>query len=321
MAQKKITNLELTERHDFIDASDTEYSVREQCKLLDLNRSTWYYEPVPLSEEDRILMDLLDAQYTKTPFYGVRNMTTYLRQLGYAIGKDRTRTLLRTMGLSARFPKPNLSKPHPENRIYPYLLRDFDVVRPNQVWCSDITYIRLSWGFAYLVAIVDWYSRCVLSWRLSNTLEADFCVEALREAIEKYGAPDVFNTDQGTQFTSQEFISVLTSHSISISMDGRGRCLDNIFVERLWRTVKYENVYLKGYQTIPEARMGLAEYFEFYNKERFHQSLDNKTPWAVYSCLPGVSLEQSKMSVCQGMTTVEKTPYNANVSDFSGVSR
>lgn len=266
-------------------------------------------------------MDLLDAQYTKTPFYGVRNMNTYLRQLGYAIGKDRTRTLLRTMGLSAIFPKPNLSKPHPENRIYPYLLRDLDVMRPNQVWCSDITYIRLSWGFAYLVAIVDWYSRCVLSWRLSNTLEADFCVEALREAIERYGAPDVFNTDQGTQFTSQEFISVLTSHSISISMDGRGRCLDNIFVERLWRTVKYENVYLKGYQTIPEARSGLAEYFDFYNKERFHQSLDNKTPWAVYSGLPGVAPEQSKIPACHDMTTVEKAPYNANVSDFSGVSR
>jgi putative transposase len=299
--------------------NDTDYSVRKQCFIAGLNRSSWYYEPVPLSEEDRILMGLLDEQYTKTPFYGVRNMTTYLRQLGYAIGKDHTRTLLRTMGLSAIFPKPNLSKPHPENRIYPYLLRDLDVVRPNQVWCSDITYIRLSWGFAYLVAIVDWYSRCVLSWRLSNTLEADFCVEALREAIEKYGSPDVFNTDQGTQFTSQDFINVLVTNNISISMDGRGRCLDNIFVERLWRTVKYENIYLKGYQTIPDARTGLAEYFEFYNKERFHQSLDNKTPWAVYSGLPGVVTESLKISTCQDMACVEKAPYNANASDFSGM--
>jgi len=270
------------ERHKLIDTEDDIYSVRKQCLILGLNRSSWYYEPVPLSELDRTLMRLLDEKYTKTPFYGVRKMTKYLRDAGYAIGKDHVRTLLREMGLEAVFPKPNLSKPHPENRIYPYLLRDIDVMHPNQVWCSDITYIRLAWGFAYLVAIVDWYSRAVLSWRLSNTLEAEFCVEALREAIDKYGTPDVFNTDQGTQFTSQEFIGVLTSHGISISMDGRGRCLDNIFVERLWRTVKYENVYLKGYQTIPEARAGLTEYFEFYNTERYHQSLDNKTPWQVY---------------------------------------
>lgn len=293
--------------------------MRRQCLMVGLNRSSWHYEPVPISEEDRILMDLLDDQYTKTPFYGVRNMTTYLRELGYAIGKDHTRTLLRKMGLVAIFPKPNLSRPHPENRIYPYLLRDVDVIRPNQVWCADITYIRLSWGFAYLVAIVDWYSRCVLSWRLSNTLEADFCVEALWEAIDKYGTPDVFNTDQGTQFTSQEFINVLVTNNISISMDGRGRCLDNIFVERLWRTVKYENVYLKGYQAIPEARTGLAEYFEFYNKERFHQSLDNKTPWEVYSSLPGVSTKSVKTLAYQDMATVEKVPYNANAGDFLGM--
>jgi len=256
--------------------------VRKQCLILGLNRSSWYYEQAPVSELDRRLMNLLDEQYTRTPFYGVRNMNTYLHTLGYSTGRDHTRTLLRKMGLQAVFPKPNLSKPHPENRIYPYLLRDLEVMRPNQVWCADITYIRLSWGFAYLVAVVDWYSRYVLSWKLSNTLEANFCVEALQEAVAKYGAPDMLNTDQGTQFTSQEFIGVLTSHNISISMDGRGRCMDNIFVERLWRSVKYENVYLKGYQTIPEARAGLTEYFEFYNKQRFHQSLDNKTPWQVY---------------------------------------
>ncbi|MDP3786386.1 MAG: IS3 family transposase [Candidatus Omnitrophota bacterium] len=242
MAQKKNTNLELTERRELSDVEDEDYSVRRQCSIMGLNRSSWYYEPVPLSELDQTMMKLLDVQYMKTPFYGVRNMTTYLREAGYTVGKDHTRTLLRKMGLQAVFPKPNLSKPHPENRIYPYLLRDLDVTAPNQVWCSDITYIRLAWGFAYLVAIVDWYSRCVLGWRLSNTLEADFCVEALREAIDKYGTPDVFNTDQGTQFTSQEFINVLVTNNINISMDGRGRCLDNIFVERLWRTVKYENV-------------------------------------------------------------------------------
>jgi len=225
---------------------------------------------MPLSELDQTMMKLLDIQYMKRPFYGVRKMTRYLRTAGYIVSKNHVRTLLRKMGLQAVFPKPNLSRPHPKNRIYPYLLRDLDVMRPNQAWCADITYIRLAWGFAYLVAIVDWYSRCVLSWRLSNTLEADFCVEALREAVDTYGTPDVFNTDQGTQFTSQEFINVLATNNISISMDGRGRCLDNIFVERLWRMVKYENVCLKGYQTIPEARSGLAEYFEFYNKKRYH---------------------------------------------------
>jgi putative transposase len=279
---KKITNLELGKRRALVNEDDKEYSVRKQCLILGLNRSSWYYESVPLSERDQTLMNLLDEQYTKTPFYGVRNMTLSMRALGFTVGKDYVRTLLRKMGLQAVFPKPNLSKPHPENRIYPYLLRDVEVTRPNQVWCADITYIRLAWGFAYLVAIVDWYSRYVLAWRLSNTLEADFCIEALQEAVAKYGTPEIFNTDQGTHFTSQDFIGVLTSKHISISMDGRGRCLDNIFIERLWRTVKYQNVYLKGYQTIPEARVGLAEYFEFYNKERFHQALDNKTPWQVY---------------------------------------
>ena len=321
MAQKKITNIGIAKRQELIDMNDTDYSVRRQCSILGLSRSSWYYKPVPLSEEDRMLMDLLDAQYTETPFYGVRNMTTYLRELGYAVGKDHTRTLLRKMGLVAIFPKPNLSKPHPENRIYPYLLRDLDVVRPNQVWCADITYIKLAWGFAYLAAIVDWYSRYVLSWKLSNTLEADFCIEALREAIDKYGHPDVFNTDQGTQFTSQDFINVLVNNNITISMDGRGSYLDNIFVERLWRTVKYQNVYLKGYQTIPEARTGLTEYFEFYNKERYHQSLDNKTPWQVYSGLPGVAAELVQIGICQDVPSVEKTSHNANVNDFSGVTR
>ena len=265
-----------------LDAQDKEYSVRRQCSIVGLNRASFYYQPVSLSEHDRLMMDLLDAQYTKTPFYGVRNMTTYLRTLGYEVGKDHVRTLLRNMGLVAVFPKPNLSKPHPENRIYPYLLRDVEIIRPNQVWSADITYIRLAGGFAYLVAIIDWHSRCVLSWRLSNTLEADFCVEALREAIEKYGSPEIFNTDQGTQFTSQEFIGLLASRNISISMDGRGRCLDNIFVERLWRTVKYEEVYLHDYQTVREAREQLGNYFRFYNEERFHSSLGNRPPAEVY---------------------------------------
>ena len=234
-------------------------------------------------------MNLLDEQYTRTPFWGVRNMTTYLRNRGYQVGKDRVRTLLRNMGLVAIFAKPNLSKPHLQHKIYPYLLRDLDIRRPNQVWSTDITYIRLNHGFAYLVAIMDWYSRYVLSWRLSNTLDSRFCVEALQDALERHGRPEVFNSDQGCQFTAQEFIGVLTGAGVTISMDGKGRCLDNIFVERLWRSVKYENVYLYGYQDIPEAREGLRNYFAFYNYERFHQGLDNKTPWQVYTQNRGVT--------------------------------
>ena len=234
-------------------------------------------------------MNLLDKQYTRTPFWGVRNMTTYLRNQGYRVGRAHVRTLLRKMGLVALFAKPNLSKPNIQHKIYPYLLRDLEIRKPNQVWSADITYIRLNHGFAYLTAVMDWYSRYVLSWRLSNTLDSGFCIEALKEAIERYGAPEIFNSDQGCQFTSQEFISVLSEANISISMDGKGRCLDNIFVERLWRSVKYENVYLCGYEDMPEAREGLRSYFRFYNYERFHQGLDNKTPWQVFTQNRGVS--------------------------------
>lgn len=234
-------------------------------------------------------MRLLDAQYTRTPFWGVRTMRAYLDRLGIDIGMDHTRTLLRALGLAAIYPKPNTSKPCPEHKIYPYLLKGVEVTRPNQVWSTDITYIRLTYGFCYLVAIIDWYSRAVLSWRLSNTLDAGFCIEALQEALLKYGDPEIFNTDQGAQFTSEDFTKILLERHISISMDGKGRCLDNIFVERLWRSVKYENVYLKGYQTIPQARAGLSEYFYFYNNERFHQSLDYKTPWQVYTQSAGVA--------------------------------
>ena len=228
-------------------------------------------------------MDLLDKQYTKKPCWGVRNMMRHLRVLGHQVGRDHTRTLLRKMGLDAVFPKRNLSMPATGHQKYPYLLRDVIVDRPNQVWCSDITYIRLDYGFAYLTVVMDWFSRYVLAWRLSNTLDSLFCVAALQEALATYGKPETFNTDQGRQFTSWEFISTLTEHGIDISMDGKGRTFDNIFVERLWRTVKYEDVYLNGYQTIPEAKDGLREFFQFYNRERFHRSLGYRTPWQVYS--------------------------------------
>lgn len=227
-------------------------------------------------------MNLLDEQYIRMPYYGVRKMTHYLKTCGYAVGKDHVRTLLRSMGLAALVPRRNTSQPHPAYAVYPYLLRDVEILRRNQVWSADITYIKLGVGFCYLVAVMDWFSRAVLSWRLSNTLTADFCVEALQEALLRYGRPEVFNTDQGCQFTGAEFIGELTKRQISISMDGRGRCLDNIFNERLWRSVKYEDVYLYNYQTIVQARSGLAVYFQRYNKERSHQALGYKTPWQVY---------------------------------------
>jgi putative transposase len=226
-------------------------------------------------------MRLLDEQQTATPCYGVIKMTKAMREKGIKVGKCHIRTLLRKMGLYAIFPGPKTSTPHPDHEIYPYLLKDTEITRVNQVWSTDITYIRLAHGFAYLVAVIDWHSRYVLSYRISNTLNADFCVEALKEAL-KYGTPEIFNTDQGTQFTSQEFINVLKEKRISISMDGKGRCLDNIFVERLWRSVKYENIYLHNYNTILEVRDGLKKYFEFYNKERYHQSIGYLTPEQVY---------------------------------------
>lgn len=261
--------------------ADGDFSIRRQCELLGLNRSAIYYEPRPVSSLTITLMNLLDEQYTRTPCYGVRKMTECLQRRGYDVGKCRVRRLLRRMGLEAIYPKKRLSIPGNDHRIYPYLLRGVLIVRPDQVWSADITYVRLLHGFVYLVAIIDWYSRSVLSWRLSNTLDAGFCLDALDEALCR-AQPDIFNTDQGTQFTSESFIERLQSQEVTISMDGRGRVFDNIFVERLWRTVKYENIYLKGYETVRDVEQGLTEYFHFYNTERIHQSLQYKTPQEVY---------------------------------------
>jgi len=265
-----------------IDFKSSLISVRRQCETLGINRSGLYYSPVPISEETVVMMNLLDKQHTKTPFYGVPKMTKYLQGEGYEVGRERVRSLLRKMGIFAIYPKPNLSKRCFDHKIYPYLLKGVLIGRPNQVWSTDITYIRLLRGFVYLVAVIDWFSRYVLSWRLSNSLEACFCVEALREALENYGIPDIFNTDQGAQFTGDDFISCLLEHEIRISMDSKGRAFDNIFIERLWRSVKYEDIYIKGYETMTETACGLRQYFEFYNNVRFHQSLDYKTPKEVY---------------------------------------
>jgi putative transposase len=264
-----------------INIADKQFSVREQCQILGLNRSTYYYKPAEIDEYTLTLMHLLDKQYTKTPFYGVDKMKKYLKDEGYAVGSDKVRTLLRTMGLYAIYPKPFTSQGNVGHKIYPYLLNGVNIIRSNQVWSADITYVKLLNGFAYLVAIIDWYSRYVLRWVLSNTLDSCFCVECLKDALQ-YRKPDIFNTDQGSQFTSQDFTSVLLDAGISVSMDGRGRVFDNIFVERLWRTVKYEDIYIKGYDTIPATREGLTKYFEFYNTERYHESLDYKTPLQVY---------------------------------------
>ena len=257
--------------------------VSRQCDLISLSRASYYYKPCPDAEEEynRQLMRLIDEQYTKTPFYGSRNMTTYLKRQGYKVNRKRIRRLMEQMGLEAVYPKPNLSKSTKEHKKYPYLLRDVEVTRRDQVWSTDITYIRLKHGFIYLVAVIDWYSRYVLSWEISTTLDKEFCMKALNRALES-GKPEIFNTDQGVQFTSLEFTGRLEAAGIQISMDGRGRALDNVFVERLWRSVKYEEGYLKDYQDVRIAKDGLGNYFQFYNAERPHQSLDDATPSEVY---------------------------------------
>lgn len=260
---------------------DRTFSVREQCRWLGLNRSSLYYRPIPVSAEEQVLMNRLDEIFTRYPFYGSRRLMASLQREGFPVGRDHVRTLMRTMGLAAIYPKRDLSRPHPEHRIYPYLLKDIAITVPHQVWSADITYIRLVTGFMYLVAIIDWFSRYVLSWRLSNTLEADFCVEALEEALTQ-GTPGIFNTDQGAQFTGFDFTTVLLNRGIRISMDSRGRALDNVFVERLWRSVKYEEIYLNEYRTVPELKEGLGRYFGFYNHQRPHQSLGYQAPSEVH---------------------------------------
>lgn len=285
MVKKKIESLTLDEKRSLVKTNDDlALSVRQQCELLSLNRSTLYYEPVPWNKEDVYFMNVIDEEFTKRPYLGVRKMVGRIRDRGHSIGKKRVRTLMRDMGLFPIFPKKNTSKPNPAHRIFPYLLRGVEINRVNQVWSMDITYIRLGKGFAYLTAIIDWHSRYVVAWRLSNTLTADFCIECLEEALRK-GAPEIFNTDQGSQFTSDDFIQVLQNKGISISMDGRGRALDNIFVERLWRTVKYEDIYIKLYQTIPEVYEGLREFFKDYNDVRRHSSLEDRTPWTIFTGL------------------------------------
>ena len=258
-------------------------SVRRQCELIGLNRSSYYYQPIPESPLNLTLMRLIDEQYLETPFYGYLKMTRHLREnKGYRVNHKRVYRLMQQMGLRAVVPRPHTSRPHPEHKIYPYLLRGLKITHPNQVWSTDITYIPMQRGFMYLVAVLDWYSRYVLSWEVSNTLDGDFCLLALERALQQ-DQPDIFNTDQGSQFTANAFTGRLKQAEVRISMDGKGRVFDNIFIERLWRTVKYEHIYLREYSNGLELVAGLAHYFDFYNHERFHQSLAYRTPAQVYS--------------------------------------
>ena len=261
---------------------NSELPVTRQCQLLSLNRSTLYYQPKACSEQDQLLMRRLDEMHLARPFFGSRRLRDWLWEEGHDISRKRVQRLMRQMGMTVLYPKKATSRPGKGHKIYPYLLRGLEIHRPKQVYCADITYIRMARGHVYLVAVMDWYSRKVLSWRVSNTMEADFCVEALEEALETYGTPEIFNTDQGSQFTSHAFTSILKQRGIQISMDGKGRWVDNVFVERLWRSVKYEEVYLKAYDSIAAARASLGRYFAFYNTERRHQSLDRRTPDSVY---------------------------------------
>jgi putative transposase len=265
-----------------VEPEQHELSVRRQCALLGLNRSTWYYHGVPETAQNLRLMRLIDEQYLSTPFYGSRRMSVWLQREGHEVNRKRVQRLMRRMGLEALYPKPRTTQRNAKHRVFPYLLRGLIVDRPDQVWGADITYVPMRHGFMYLMAILDWYSRYVVTWRLSNSLDSSFCLEALEAALAER-QPEIFNTDQGVQFTSEAFTGKLQEHGVAISMDGRGRALDNVFVERLWRTVKYENIYPREYTTVRELERGLESYFEFYCEARPHQSLMYRTPAELYS--------------------------------------
>ena len=285
------------ERLALVDHDDPALPVVAQCRLLKVARSTLYYQPVPVSAADLAVMRRMDELYLAYPFYGSRRMVAVLRREGWTVNRKRVRRLMRLMGLWAIYQKPNTSRPHPEHTVYPYLLRGLTIDRPNQVWCADITYIPMAKGFVYLVAVMGWFSRRVLAWRVSITMDTEFCVEALREAMERFGQPDIFNTDQGAQFTSADFVGELAGRKVRISMDGRGRYLDNIFIERLWRSLKYEEVFIKAYGAVIEARRSIGKWLEFYNDERPHQALDYRTPREIFEGEACVHVDNASASL------------------------
>ena len=278
----KARQMSRAERRALVERKDPALPVSQQCRLLAVSRSSVYRQPAEVSEEDLAIMALIDRQYLARPYYGSRRMAAWLATQGHVVNRKRVQRLMRLMGLVAIYQRPNTSKAAAAHKVYPYLLGGIAIERVNQVWCSDVTYIPMAKGFLYLVVIMDWVSRAVLAWRLSNTLGAEFCVEALEEALARYGRPEIFNTDQGSQFTSDDFTGTLKRHEVTISMDGKGRCMDNIFVERLWRSLKYEEVYLNAYATVAEAKAGIGAWLSFYNEERQHQSLGYRTPRQIY---------------------------------------
>jgi putative transposase len=311
---KKNLDLTLEQKRMAIEPDNNQIPIYRQCELLSLNRSSLYYMPCRDTQYNELLMKLIDVQYIETPFYGIDKMTEWLLRQGHYVNHKRVRRLMRQMGLEAVYPhrKRGLSIKDVQHRIYPYLLKDVQVIRPDQVWSADITYIRMYRGWLYLVAIMDWFSRYVLSWEVSVTLESKFCVSALKGALS-LGRPDIFNTDQGSQFTSEDFIDVLKKASVQVSMDGKGRVFDNIFIERLWRTVKVEEVYLRDYQTVTEAAYSLGQYFEFYNNKRLHQALGYRTPAEVYGVAVGTPVALRAPSVPTALTYSGESILNTSI--------
>src|SRR5271157_5276472 len=283
---QKVWSMNQVARLSLVDRADADLSIVTQCRLLKVARSSLYWRSATTNEDDLRLMRRIDELYLAAPFYGARRMVAVLRRDGWTVNRKRVRRLMRVMRIEAIYQKPNTSRRHPEHQVYPYLLRGLVIDRSNQVWCADITYIPLAKGFVYLVAVMDWFSRRVLAWRLSTGMDTGFCVEALQEALDRYGLPDIFNTDQGVQFTGAAFTGVLAASGVRISMDGKGRCLNNIFIERLWRSLKYEDIYIKAYASVQESRRGVGGWLNFYNDERLHQALGYRTPREVYQA-PG----------------------------------
>jgi len=311
---KKNLDLTVEQKREAIEPGHNELSICRQCELMGLNRSSLYYKPCGETEYNEYLMKMIDEQYVKTPFYGINKMTAWLRRQGHYVNHKRIRRLMRQMGLEAVYPRRKrfLSVPDKQHRVYPYLLKDVSVEQADQVWSADITYIRMHRGWVYLAAIMDWFSRYVLSWEISVTLESEFCIEALKEALS-FGKPQIFNTDQGSQFTSTEFTKILQDASVQISMDGKGRAFDNIFSERLWRTVKYEEVYLRDYQSVNEARYYLGRYFEFYNNERLHEALSYRSPAEVYGVAVGTPVALRAPSVPTALIHGDKSILKTTV--------
>jgi putative transposase len=286
-----------TERLVLVDGADPGLSIAAQCRLLKVARSTLYYRPVPVSMDDLAVMRRMDELHLAYPFYGSRRLAAALRRDGWLANRKRIKRLMQVMALETIYQKPNTSRSHPDHKVYPYLLRGLVVDRANQVWCADITYIPMAKGFVYLVAVMDWFSRRVLAWRVSISLDTTFCVEALQEALERHGQPDIFNTDQGVQFTSAEFLAELAVRGVRISMDGKGRYLDNIFIERLWRSLKYEEVFIRAYGSVAEARQGIGGWMTFYNDERPHQALSYRTPREVFEAVACVYVDNASASL------------------------